>query len=147
MRPHDGKPISPYKDVEPGATGCMFVTGSAAETFTLSALGDGRVDDPCRGRASSATLKVAVKSVRAWPGGYRIANVNRTSASPSRTPTLSSCSRPARHRRRPPSLSQRLLAAKKGTSVTVTTAPAATKLDALLGCGLYDAATVVIKPS
>ncbi len=41
----------------------------------------------------------------------------------------------------------RLTAAKKGQSVTVTTAPASTKLEALLGRGLFDAATVVLKPS
>ena len=40
----------------------------------------------------------------------------------------------------------RLTAAKKGQALTVTTAPAATKLDALLGRGLFDAATVVLKP-
>ena len=41
----------------------------------------------------------------------------------------------------------RLTAAKKGQSVTVTTAPASTKLEALLGRGLFDAATVVLKPT
>jgi hypothetical protein len=40
-----------------------------------------------------------------------------------------------------------LTAAKKGQRVTVTTTPAAQKLDAFLGRGLFDAATVVLKPS
>ena len=97
--------------------------------------------------ATSATLKVDVKTLRVWPGGYSIPSVNRaislTVADTDSIQLLHTGPTPAATT---VSLA-RLTAAKKGQSVTVTTAPAATKLDALLGRGLFDAATVVLKPS
>jgi hypothetical protein len=144
MRPHDGKPISPYKTLN-RALRLMFVT-LPGKTFTLSASAT-VVSTTLAEDASSATLKVDVKSVRAWPGGYRIANVNRSvSFSVQDTDTIQLIHTGPTPAATTVSL-QRLLSAKKGTSVTVTTAPASSKLDAQLGRGLFDAATVVLKPS
>jgi hypothetical protein len=144
MRPHNGKPISPYKTLN-RALRLMFVK-LPGKTFTLSASAT-VVSTTIAADASSATLEVEVKSVRAWPGGYRIANVNRNvtfSVAPTDTIQLI---RPGPTPAAATVSLQRLLAAKKGTALTVTTAPAAAKLDAQLGRGLFDAATVVLKPS
>jgi hypothetical protein len=144
MRPHDGKPISPYKTLN-RALRLMFVK-LPGKTFTLSASAT-VVSTTIAADASSATLKVEVKSVRAWPGGYRIANVNRNvTFSVAGTDTIQLI-RPGPTPAAATVSLQRLLAAKKGTALTVTTAPAAAKLDAQLGRGLFDAATVVLKPS
>ncbi len=143
MRPHDGRPISPYKTLN-RALRLMFVV-LPGKTFTISASAT-VVSSELNDDGSSATLKVDVKSMRAWPGGFRIGNVNRTisftvadtdsiqliPAGPTPAATVSLA---------------RLTAAKKGQKLTVTTAPAATKLDAQLGRGLFDAATVVLKPT
>jgi hypothetical protein len=143
-RPHDGNPVSPYKALN-RALRLMFVT-APGRTFTLSASAT-VVSTTLADDDASATLKVDVKRVRAWPGGYRFARVNRNvtftvqdtdsiqvlHAGP--TPAATTVSL------------QRLLSAKKGTSLTLTTAPASKKLDAQLGRGLFDAATVVINPS
>jgi hypothetical protein len=144
MRPHDGNPISPYKTLN-RALRLMFVI-APGKTFTLSASAT-VVSTTLTDDASSATLKADVKSVRAWPGGYRIAHVNRNvSFTVEDTDSIQLIHRGPSPAATTVSL-QRLLSAKKGTSVTLTTAPAATKLDAQLGRGLFDAATVVINPS
>ena len=144
MRPHDGKPISPYKTLN-RALRVMFVT-LPGKTFTLSASST-VVSTTLAEDASSATLKVEVKSVRAWPGGYRIANVNRNV-----TFTVTDADTIQVIRRGPTPAAttvslQRLVTAKKGTPLTVTTSPAPAKLAAQLGRGLFDAATVVLEPS
>jgi hypothetical protein len=144
MHPHGGKPVSPYKTLN-RALRLMFVK-LPGKTFTLSAsatvLSTTISDD-----ASSVTLKVDVKNVRAWPGGYRISNVNRTiNVTVQDTDSIQLI----RSGPSPAAVTvslQRLTSAKKGTAVTVTTAPAPAKLDAQLGRGLFDAATVVLRPS
>jgi hypothetical protein len=144
MRPHDGKPISPYKTLN-RALRLMFVK-LPGKTFTLSAsatvISTTLADD-----GTTATLKVDVKNVRAWPGGYRISNVNRTISLTVQDTDTIQLIRPGPSPAAVTVSLQRLTAAKKGQAVTVTTAPAAAKLDAQLGRGLFDAATVVLKPS
>ncbi len=144
MRPHDGKPISPYRTLN-RALRLMFVT-APGKTFTLSASAT-VVSTTLADDASSATLKVAVKSVRAWPGGYRIAKVNRNVSFTVQDTDAIQLIRPGPTPAAATVSLERLLSAKKGTPVTLTTAPAAKKLDAQLGRGLFDAATVVINPS
>ena len=143
MRPHDGKPISPYKTLN-RALRLMFVT-LPGKTFKLSATATVE-STTLAADASSATLKVDVKSLRAYPGGYRFAVNRAVTFSVQDTDAIQLLHTGPSPAATTVSL-QRLLAAKKGTSVTVTTAPAASKLDAQLGRGLFDAATVVIKPS
>jgi hypothetical protein len=144
LRSHGGNPISPYKSLN-RALRLMFVT-LPGKTFTLSASAT-LVSTTLPDDAASATLKVDVKSVRAWPGGYRIANGTRGV-----TFTLQDTDAIQLVRSGPTQAAvsvslQRLVATKKGTRVTVTTAPAASKLEAQLGRGLFDAATVVLKPT
>lgn len=144
MRPHDGKPVSPYKTLN-RALRLMFVT-APGKTFTLSASAT-IVSTALAPDASSATLKVEVKNLRVWPGGYRISGLNRdVSFAVQDTDTIQLLHTGPTPAATTVSL-QRLLGAKKGTSLTVTTAPAASKLEAQLGHGLFDAATVVIKPA
>jgi hypothetical protein len=143
MRPHDGNPISPYKTLN-RALRLMFVA-LPAKTFTLSASAK-VVSTQLSDDASSATLRVDVRNVRAWPGGFRVSSVNRTI---SLTVDAGDSIQLLRPGPSPAALTvslQRLTAAKKGQWVTVTTTPAAQKLDAFLGRGLFDAATVVLKP-
>jgi len=85
--------------------------------------------------------------VRAWPGGYRIANVNRDVSFTVQDTDTIQLIRPGPTPAAVTVSLQRLTAAKKGSTVTVTTSPAASKLDARLGRGLFDAATVVLKSS
>jgi hypothetical protein len=144
MRPHDGKPVSPYKTLN-RALRLMFVT-APGKTFTLSASAT-VVSSTLAPDASSATLKVEVKNLRVWPGGYRISGLNRDlSFTVQDTDSIQLLHTGPTPAATTVSL-QRLLGAKKGTSLTVTTAPAASKLEAQLGHGLFDAATVVIKPA
>ena len=144
LRPHGGRPISPYKTLNQ-ALRLLFVT-AAAKPFTLSASAT-VVSSTLADDASSASLTVEVKSLRVWPGGYRFAKANRTvSFTVEDTDSIQLIRSGPSPAASTVSL-QRLLAAKKGTAVTVTTAPAPWKLNAQLGRGLFDAATVVLKPS
>lgn len=144
MRPHDGNPISPYKTLN-RAYRLMFVK-LPGKTFTLSASAT-VVSSELASDASSVTLTVDVKNLRAWPGGYRIANVNRTISVMVADTDSVQLLRPGPAPAAVDVSLERLMAAKKGTAVTVTTAPAPAKLDAQLGRGLFDAATVVLRPS
>jgi hypothetical protein len=143
LHPHDGNAVSPYKYLNRAYRPLFAVlptgkfTLSAAATVVSASLDEAGV---------SATLKVDVKSLRAWPGGFRIPSVNRTI---SLTVADTDSIQQLRSGPTPAAVTvslTRLTTAKKGQSLTVTTAPAATKLDAQLGRGLFDAATVVLKP-
>jgi hypothetical protein len=123
----------------------MFVK-LPGKTFTLSANAT-VVSTTLADDASSATLKITVKNLRAWPGGYRIGSVNRNITLTVADTDSIQLLRPGPSPAAVTVSLERLLAAKAGTPVTVTTAPAPAKLDAQLGHGLFDAATVVLKPS
>lgn len=143
VHPHDGNAVNPYPYLN-RAYRPLFAVSSAGK-FTLSASAT-VVSTELGADGLSATLVVEVKSLRVWPGGYRIPSVNRkialTVSDTDSIQLLHSGPVPAATT---VSLA-RLTAAKKGQAVTVTTAPAAPKLEALLGRGLFDAATVVLKP-
>ena len=144
VHPHDGGAVNPYKYLNRAYRPLFAVLHGGKFTLSATATVVSTALDPA---ATSATLKVDVKTLRVWPGGFRIPSVNRaislTVADTDSIQLLHTGPTPAATT---VSLA-RLTAAKKGQSVTVTTAPAATKLDALLGRGLFDAATVVLKPS
>ena len=144
VHPHDGGAVNPYKYLNRAYRPLFAVLPGGKFTLSATATVVSTALDPA---ATSATLKVDVKTLRVWPGGFRIPSVNRaislTVADTDSIQLLHTGPTPAATT---VSLA-RLTAAKKGQSVTVTTAPAATKLDALLGRGLFDAATVVLKPS
>ena len=142
LHPNDGGAVSPYKYLN-RAYRPLFATLPGSK-FTLSL--SGKVVSATLDDSLSATLKIDVKSLRAWPGGFRVPNVNRTI-----TMTVDAdddiqqlASGPATA-----ALSvslQRLIAAKKGQALTVKTAAAPKKLEAQLGRGAFDAATVVLAP-
>ena len=144
VHPHDGGAVNPYRYLNRAYRPLFAVLRGGKFTLSATATVVSTALDPA---ATSATLKVDVKTLRVWPGGFRIPSVNRaislTVADTDSIQLLHTGPTPAATT---VSLA-RLTAAKKGQSVTVTTAPAATKLDALLGRGLFDAATVVLKPS
>jgi len=144
VHPHDGGAVNPYRYLNRAYRPLFAVLPKGKFTISASAkvVSTALADD-----GSSATLKVAVKSLRAWPGGFRVPNVNRDI-----TLTVSDTdSIQVLHTGPTPAATtislQRLSAAKIGQTVTVTTAPASRKLDALLGRSLFDAATVVLKAS
>jgi hypothetical protein len=144
VHPHDGGAVNPYRYLNRAYRQLFAVLPTGKFTISASAK---VVSTELAEDGSSATLKVAIKSLRAWPGGFRVPNVNRTvSLTVSDTDSIQ-----VLHTGPTPAATtvslQRLVAAKEGQAVTVTTAPAARKLDALLGRGLFDAATVVLKPS
>ena len=92
---------------------------------------------------TTTTLTFAVKSLRAWPGGYKVGNVNRsvTISVPQETsiqiggPDLASRS------------SATLKSAAAGQAVSVRTAPATPTLPALLGkAGVLQASEIILAP-
>jgi hypothetical protein len=144
VHPLDGNAVNPYKFLNRAYRPLFAVlptgkfTISASATVVSTELGED---------GTSATLKVEVKSLRAWPGGFRIPSVNRgISLTVEDTDSIQMIRSGPTPAATTVSLA-RLTAAKKGQRVTVTTTPAAQKLDAFLGRGLFDAATVVLKPS
>jgi peptidase M23-like protein len=144
VHPHDGGAVNPYKYLNRAYRPLFAVLPGGR--FTLSANAT-VVSTELDVGGTSATLKVAVKSLRVWPGGFRIPNVNRTiSLTVADTDSIQLLHTGPTPAATTVSLA-RLTTAKKGQSLTVTTAPASTKLDALLGRALFDAATVVLKPS
>ena len=144
VHPHDGRAVNPYKFLNRAYRPLFAVLPTG--TFTISASAS-VVSTELDEDGTSATLKVDVKSLRAWPGGFRIPNVNRNiSITVDATDSVQQLGAGPAPAARTVSLT-RLTAARKGQALTVTTTPAATKLDALLGRSLFDAATVVLKPS
>jgi Peptidase family M23 len=144
VHPHDGRAVSPYKYLNRAYRPLFAVLPTG--TFTISAAAT-VVSTELSEDGTSATLKVDVKSLRAWPGGFRIPNVNRNiSITVDVTDSVQQVGTGPAPAARTVSLT-RLTAARKGQALTVTTTPAATKLDALLGRSLFDAATVVLKSS
>ncbi len=144
LHPHDGNAANPYKYLNRGYRPLFAVLRTGKFTLSASAT---VVSTELSADGTSATLKVDVKSLRAWPGGFRVPSVNR-SISLTVADTDSIQLIPAGPTPAAVTVSlARLTAAKKGQKLTVTTEPAPTKLDALLGRGLFDAATVVLKPS
>jgi hypothetical protein len=143
VHPHDGGAVNPYKYLNRAYRPLFAVLPKKQFTISATATVESSTLDV---DGTSATLKVDVKTLRAWPGGFKIPNVNRTiSLTVQDTDSIQLLHTGPTPAATTVSLA-RLTAAKKGQSVTVTTAPAATKLDALLGRGLFDAATVVLKP-
>ena len=144
VHPHDGGPTNPYPFLNRAYRPLFAVLPNGK--FTLSASAS-VVSTALDADGTTATLKVEVKSLRVWPGGFRIPNVNRAiSLTVEDTDSIQVLRTGPTPAATTVSLA-RLTAAKKGQAVTVTTTPAATKLDALLGRGLFDAATVVLKPA
>jgi hypothetical protein len=142
VHPHDGNAVNPYPYLN-RAYRPLFAVRSAG-TFTLSAAAT-VVSTELNEDGTSATLIVEVKSLRVWPGAYRIPSMNRRVAlTVSDTDSIQHLGTGPAPAATTVSLA-RLTSAKKGQAVTVTTAPAPVKLDALLGRGLFDAATVVLK--
>jgi hypothetical protein len=142
VHPHDGGAVNPYKYLNRAYRPLFAVLPTG--TFTISASAK-VVSTELSEDGASATLKVDVKSLRAWPGGFRVPNVNRNiSITVDETDSVQQLGTGPAPAARTVTLA-RLTAAKKGQALTVTTAPAATKLDALLGRSLFDAATVVLK--
>ena len=144
VHPHDGGPTNPYPYLNRAYRPLFAVLPGGKFTLSVNAKVVSTVIDP---EGTSATLKVEVKNLRVWPGGFRIPSVNRSiSLTVEDTDSIQLL-----HTGPSPAASTvslaRLTAAKKGQSVTVTTSPASTKLEALLGRGLFDAATVVLKPT
>jgi hypothetical protein len=143
VHPHDGGAVNPYKYLNRAYRPLFAVLPNGKFTISATATVESSTLDV---DGTSATLKVDVKSLRAWPGGFKIPNVNRSiSLTVQDTDSIQLLHTGPTPAATTVSLA-RLTAAKKGQSVTVTTAPASTKLDALLGRGLFDAATVVLKP-
>ena len=144
VHPNDGGAVNPYKYLNRAYRPLFAVLPGGKFTLSANATVVSTALDPA---GTSATLKVDVKNLRVWPGGFRIPSVNRSIA----LTVADTDSIQLLHTGPSPAASTvslaRLTAAKKGQSVTVTTSPASTKLEALLGRGLFDAATVVLKPS
>jgi Peptidase family M23 len=144
VHPHDGGPVNPYRYLNRAYRPLFAVLPTGKFTISASAK---VVSTELGEDGTTATLRVDVKSLRAWPGGFRVPSVNRTiSLTVSDTDSIQMLHTGPTPAATTVSLA-RLTAAKKGQTLTVTTAPAATKLDALLGRSLFDAATVVLKPS
>jgi hypothetical protein len=144
VHPHDGGPTNPYPYLNRAYRPLFAVLPTGKFTLSASAT---VVSTALDEDATSATLKVDVKSLRVWPGGFRIPNVNRSvSLTVEDTDSIQLLRSGPAPAATTVSLA-RLTAAKKGQAVTVTTAPATTNLAALLGRGLFDAATVVLKPA
>ena len=144
VHPNDGGAVNPYKYLNRAYRSLFAVLPTGKFTISASATVD---STELSEDGASATLKVDVKSLRAWPGGFRIASVNRTiSLTVMDTDSIQLLHTGPTTAATTVSLT-RLTAAKKGQALTVTTAPAATRLDALLGRSLFDAATVVLKPT
>lgn len=142
VHPHNGKAVSPYKYLNRAYRPLFAVLPGSKFTlsFTGSVVSATPIDD------FSASLKIEVTSLKAWPGGFRVPNVNRTI-----TLAVQDTDSIQQLRTGPTTAAltvslQRLTSAKQGQPLTVTTAPAANKLDAQLGRGAFDAATVVLKP-
>ena len=143
VHPNDGGPTNPYPYLNRAYRPLFAVLPTGNFTLSATASVVSTALDP---EGTSATLKVEVKSLRVWPGGFRIPNVNRSiSLTVQDTDSIQLIHTGPAPAATTVSLG-RLTAAKKGQAVTVTTAPASTKLEALLGRGLFDAATVVLKP-
>ena len=144
VHPHDGGPVNPYRYLNRAYRPLFAVLPKGKFTLSVSA---SVISTDLSADGTSATLKVDVKSLRAWPGGFRVPTVNRaislTVADTDSIQMIHSGPTPAATT---VSLA-RLTAAKKGQTLTARTAPAAARLDALLGRSLFDAATVVLKPS
>ncbi len=142
VHPHNGNAVSPYRYLNRAYRPLFAVLPGGK--FTLSLVGSvvsaTPIDD------FSVSLKIEVTSLRAWPGGFRVPNVNRTI-----TLTVQDTDSIQQLRAGPTTAAvtvslQRLTSAKKDQPLTVKTAPAAAKLDAQLGRGAFDAATVVLTP-
>jgi hypothetical protein len=144
VHPHDGGAVNPYGYLNRAYRQLFAVLPTGK--FTLSASAK-VVSTELGADGASATLKVDVRSLRAWPGGFRVPNVNRSiSLTVEDTDSIQMIHSGPTPAATTVSLA-RLTAARKGQAVTVTTAPATAKLDAVLGRGLFDAANVVLKPS
>jgi len=144
LHPHGGNPVSPYKWLIRGYH--LLFPKLPGKTFTISANAT-VVSTTLADDAASATLKIMVKNLHAWPGGYPIRSVNRNITLTVEDTDSIQLLRPGPSPAAVTVSLERLMAAKKGTALTVTTSPAAANLDAELGRGLFDAATVVLKPS
>lgn len=144
VHPHDGAAVSPYRYLNRAYRPLFAVLPKGKFTLSFSgSVGSATLNEDGLG----ATLKIEVKSLRAWPGGFRVRNVNRTiTLAVEDTDSIQQLRNGPTPAAATVSL-QRLTAAKEGQGLTVTTAPAATKLQALLGRGAFDAATVVLKPA
>ena len=142
VHPHGGRAVSPYKHLN-RAYRPLFAVASGSK-FTVSLAG--KVVSTTPVDEAHVLLRMNVKSLRAWPGGYRVPHVNRTLAvdvqSTDSIEQLGSGPSPAAA-----SVSlQRLLAARKNRKLTVRTAPARRQLSVQLGRAAFDAAAVVLKP-
>jgi len=140
VHPKDGSAVSPYPFLN-RAYRAVFATAPGSK-FTLSLVGT--VVSATLTDAYTATLRMQVKSLRAWPGGYKVADVSRAiNVVVDADDAIQQIQTGLTTAAATVSLS-RLLAAKKGQSLTVKTAPAPKKLDAQLGRMPFDASTVVL---
>ena len=140
VHPKNGGAVSPYPFLN-RAYRPIFATAPGTQ-FSLSLVG--KVVSASLTDSLTATLRMDVKSLRAWPGGYKVADVNRSvnvvvdaddAIQQLRTGLTTAAATVSLNR---------LLAAKKGQGLTVKTAPAPKKLDAQLGRMAFDASTVVL---
>src|SRR6188472_3721325 len=74
VHPHDGGAVNPYKYLNRAYRPLFAVLRGGKFTLSATATVVSTALDP---EATSATLKVDVKTLRVWPGGFRIPSVNR----------------------------------------------------------------------
>ena len=123
VHPRDGGATNPYPYLNRAYRPLFAVLPGGKFTLSANATVVSTALDP---EGTSATLKIDVKKLRVWPGGFRIPSVNRfISLTVEDTDSIQLLRTGPSPAASTVSLA-RLTAAKKGQSVTVTTAPAST---------------------
>jgi hypothetical protein len=142
VHPHDGAAVSPYRYLNRASRLLFAVLPKGQFTLSLS----GKLVSTTSPDGLTATVKMNVRTLRAWPGGFRVGSLGRNV-----TVTVDENASIFRQRSGPSTAAatvalDALTSAKKGQRVVVKTAPAKQSLDAKLGRLPFGAASVTLLP-
>ena len=143
LRPHGGAPISPYKILNRSLR--LLFAVPHGKKFTLTASVSLVSAERLVTDLTGARLRVKVKTLRAYPGGYVFKNVGRTMTIDVDGDAVVQEQRTGPAPAAVSVAAERLLSAKKGQPLVVRTAPAKPTLKAELGSLPLGAASVVLK--